>query len=612
MDGDWKAMAALLPVQPCGDLQQDVLSAVYDEDALGENLILYHRESVEVADERLLRNTMTPDDWAAYHAIYRRRWGARCTCSCCGADFLAGYTGRGDKTGIVLAEIGDGVPTAGFATVEDGGTEFFDGEPVQCPDCFNEGALTRRSSLRSGRTHQVMQAETVDVDGCTAVMFWLVSRYQDGTGVDRTLFLPNSALLVDRAGRLRRFRAVRRSAEVTDVEWTPCARTRDPMQVAYHDCDSVNCRKVGGWVFTVGPDLSGRTGEKTALDEYIGAGGRWPGAYLHVWQAHPQVENLMRQGFAAAVCQTIDDYLDRCTCAADLRDAPPIAWADWRERKPHKMLGMTREAFRAIRAAGGWSSQEAACWAMYRAAVPGADALEYDRCRQSLGVAAVEKLLHEVLTNGWPDLLPARVARYLDRHGPGREGVQLLLDYRRMLRDSLMDETEEALWPRDLMAAHDRMAQMWSGRNSAEYHMGFTSVYLALRELEWTDGDLCVVIPRTEQDLIDEGRVLRHCVGTYGRPHCSGKPIFFIRHRRRPERSYYTLNIDLTGKLPREIQLHGYGNERHGPRKEHKHQIPRKVRDFCDRWQREVLLPWFAVRRDKQTKPVAQAKRRAG
>ena len=45
----------------------------------------------------------------------------------------------------------------------------------------------------------------------------------------------------------------------------------------------------------------------------------------------------------------------------------------------------------------------------------------------------------------------------------------------------------------------------------------------------------------------------------------------------------------------------GYGNERHGPNKEYKHSIPQPVRDFCDRWQREVLLPWFASRNEKGT-----------
>lgn len=76
--------------------------------------------------------------------------------------------------------------------------------------------------------------------------------------------------------------------------------------------------------------------------------------------------------------------------------------------------------------------------------------------------------------------------------------------------------------------------------------------------------------------------------------HAGGKDIiFFVRHKRRPERSYYTLNIDFSCGKPREIQLHGYGNERHGPNKQYSHSIPPKVRAFVDRWEKEVLYPWY-------------------
>ena len=87
--------------------------------------------------------------------------------------------------------------------------------------------------------------------------------------------------------------------------------------------------------------------------------------------------------------------------------------------------------------------------------------------------------------------------------------------------------------------------------------------------------------------------------------------MFFVRHRRRPERSYYTLQIDMNGTIPKELQLHGYGNERHGDHKQYAHKIPRKVREFCDRWEREVLTPWFAAQRAGAEQP-AKKKQKAG
>lgn len=84
-----------------------------------------------------------------------------------------------------------------------------------------------------------------------------------------------------------------------------------------------------------------------------------------------------------------------------------------------------------------------------------------------------------------------------------------------------------------------------------------------------------------------------------------------MRHYRRPERSYYTLNIDLTLPRPKEIQLHGYGNEHHGERKQYHHNIPKKVRDFCDRWEREVLTPWFMEEQRKKFAETNKAEKKA-
>lgn len=454
-----------------------------------------------------------------------------------------------------------------------------------------------------------MQAETLNIDGYLAVLYWMVARYQDNTGTDVATFSPHAALIVDRCGVLRRFRAVRHSNEARDVTWTPCKQSRDPMQQPYYCHGAVNGRQVGGWTCTYGPELGGTTGEKTALDKYIGAGGAWPGAYLHVWRKHPQVENLMRQGFGDAVTQTIDNYLNMCGNYSMLRDAPNIAWVDWSETKPNRMLGMSKEAYRALRGER-WGRETAALWGKYRREVKNADALQFMQEVRKIGAQSMEKLLG--IRNVEPDMTPARTVRYLEKQKMLKGGVQLLLDYRRVLRALWLADQEEMLWPRDLQAAHDRIMERYAAQNGLKsYSVQFTPVYLRLKALEWTDGELCIRIPQQEQDLIDEGKTLRHCVGTYGAQHCGGKPIFFVRHYRRPERSYYTLNIDLTLPRPKEVQLHGYGNEHHGERKQYHHNIPKKVRDFCDRWEREVLTPWFMEEQRKKFAETNKADKKA-
>lgn len=129
---------------------------------------------------------------------------------------------------------------------------------------------------------------------------------------------------------------------------------------------------------------------------------------------------------------------------------------------------------------------------------------------------------------------------------------------------------------------------------AAQWQRGFDAVVERYKDIQWNDGHLAVILPRSNSDLIQEGKVLRHCVGGYGESHSKGNQIIlFVRHYRRPERSYYTLNMNFGTDVPAEIQLHGYGNERHGDRKQYPHCIPKEVRAFVERWKNKVVAPWW-------------------
>lgn len=587
MDKDWKTIGELLPMTPSDALYEEVAAEIYDEDALGESLILYHRESVELIAP--VKQIMTAEDHEQRERTRRCRWGAWCTCTRCRSEFIGGW----EKGGIVLHEGEDGQLYDGWADVKDEDAFFAeDGDQIVCPICWGQARVTPRKELRSGRTCRMMQAEVVNAGEYTAVMYWMIERFQSACGEDAVDFAPHQAIVIDRGGKLRRFRW-------RADGWQACSNALDPFQQAYYSHEAEWGKQIGGWVWTYGADTTGHTGEKTALEEYIGAGGRWPAAYLQLWRKRPQVENLMRQGFAQAVQQEIDAPLDRAAYAVELGHTPDIPWVDWSQVKPHKMLGMSREAFRVIRKKH-WGREAAQCWVLWRTVLPGTDALEYEECREKVGANDVRALL-EMVQAGWNELEPGKAVRYLEKKGLLEDGVRHLIDYRKMMRDAEMDETAETLWPRDLIAAHDRVAEKLAAKKKLVCDASFTATRVKLDGLEWTDGHLCIVIPKSEKELEDEGRVLRHCVGSYGKSHCAGRPIFFVRHYRRPERSYYTLNIDMTKKEPERIQLHGYGNEHHGEHKQYKHGIPREVLEFCDRWEREVLAPWW---RAKQKPPV--------
>ena len=165
MDNTWKNLAAKLPIQPSEKLKQDVLMDIYDGNVLGVPLILYHRESVELEDE--IQQIMGPQDWERWERSRKRRWGARCTCTNCGENFIAGYS----KGGIVLAEGMDGQIYDGYVEPGLDANVYFSGETISCPHCWTTAEVTHRSELRHGRTFQVLQAEVINIDHYTAVMY---------------------------------------------------------------------------------------------------------------------------------------------------------------------------------------------------------------------------------------------------------------------------------------------------------------------------------------------------------------------------------------------------------------------------------------------------------
>ena len=598
---DLKWLAEKLPEKMNEALWEQVLHNVYEGGDLGQNIVLYSRESVVVTPP--FERVMDDEAVERYKQGIRRTWGARCTCSGCGEDFYTGYT----KGGILLYQRDDGANYDGaFDQSEEGVMAYGNGDGISCPICGADGFVTPRKELRQGRTYQVLQTELTVVEGYAAVMYWLISRVQDDRGGDYTVARPRDALVIDRDGRLQRFTHTRKG-EVGErylESWQWCSRVRDPAQLRYYNYDAWNKRQVGAWTDQFEyPDLTGTTGEKSAVDVYLNEGCLHPGIYLQMWKKHRQIENLVRCGFA----RSIDEAINKVQGYGHGVESPVIPWCDMNEVKPHRMLGMSKEGFRLARE-GRWGHELLTVWRLYQHWTKDADAVEFAELVGKLTAKGVRDLLG-MQQAGWNGFEVRRVARYLEKKGQLEGGVQHLIDYRKIMHEAGMAETEENLWPRDLIAAHDRMVQWKVAHAASCYQKGFTEAAEKYAALEWTDGELCIRLPRIEEELKEEGRVLRHCVGTYGRSHISGQPIFFVRKYRRPLRSYYTLNINMKGAEWNEVQLHGYGNEHHGEYKQYKHKIPKKVRDFVDRWEREVLTPWFAAQKAAELAEMEKVKK---
>lgn len=611
---DMKGFGALLPAEPSDQLAAWVEDHCNDD--LGGNMLLFNRESMEIETEQL-EQTMTAEEMNAYYDGIKRVWGARCTCTACGEEFEAGYfknnySCKENVAGIFLARGEDETFYPGYVAFDspDMTVQIAETDHIDCPYCGADVQLVRRSDLRNGRTYQVCVQSVENIGDYTAIITWLARREFRGDWLSaETSVRPRDALVIDRDGKLHRYSHTYKGqyAESDLERWESVKTVRDGCQLRYYNWDAANHRQVGGRVYPKVPELAGKTGEKAGIEDYIKCGGEWPAVYLQTWARRRNIENLVRCEWARVVVTGIESEVDQafnsgyggCSC-----DVAQMTYIDWAEVKPHRMMHMDKVSMRRIRAAKSvWTWQEAKLWDEYRL-FEDDPAEAFDALRRMLGTDHLADIL-EMDKAGWNEFEPRKVARYLEKQKKNvglSQAVRYLIDYRKMLRDAHQPETEATLWPRDLMAAHERAIEWRKAAASNKYAEEFKAAYEEYKALEWTDGDLCIRLPRCNADLEREGDVLRHCVGGYGQSHVTGYPIFFVRHYRRPERSYYTLNIDMRGALPREIQLHGYGNEHHGSHKEHYHTIPQKVRDFCDRWEREVLTPWFAQRRTAQKK----------
>lgn len=616
---DANEIMAMLPEHP----REGMMKAIMNENSeqFGGGFLIYRRESV-YEETVEMRDEMDYDDLLAYEKGLRRRWAASCVCTECGEEWLAGWT-KGGK--IAMYEGPDGVLYDSYDDIvpdsEWTQSYFEEGDTIACPHCGKDVTLLRRTRIRRGRTYQLMAGSVENVGECTAVVFWLASRTVSRYGDVETGVKPCAAIVIGHDGKPLFFSRSRYAfGGLTWLAnyWKPCGMT-DPFQARYHSYEAVNCTKVGGWMWRSVPDTAGKTGEKTGLADYVRDGGAEPVLYLLFWRRHPAVENIVKSGWTF----TIDDCIDAearnhgRNHGGCLRFPKSLeTFMKWESARPCDILKMSRKAASMGRV-WRWDCATLSLWKemLYFGTISSAE--EFQSYLTEYGYQNVFRFSSCVM-DGYDYHLP-EIDRYLKRqrqkYGLGLStGMNLLFDYRVMLDRQLgaRTPTPDELWPKNLRAAHDRLLEPYRSIDdpaAAKFAPDFGRILKRWGALQWTDGEYCALLPRCPADLIDEGHTLHHCVGTYSKDHASGKIIVFIRRYRRPERSYFTLNEDLTGDRPRRIQLHGYGNEyAHGKRLT----IPKKVLEFCDRWERKVLLPTFreVKRQELEEKKPQKRKRR--
>ena len=574
-----------------------LLESVYEQwpEELGGEHIIYKRASIETGPD--IKRTMTPDDWEELEFNTKRHWGAECYCTACGREFEAGYF----SDGIILRGNDDFDTFIGWISEDDENAVKFSSESEFFAPCCGVSVKPLKYSERDEAEYQLMVNFPTVIGEYGGIVTWMFSRWIDGIYFEGDCRPLEATFVVDgKCVKLTRY-----SSEFTD-DGPPLFREEtswhiaegldaiyDISQARYRSREAYCETKFGAATWDDYVDFTGTSAEKTGVEDWILQGRSWPVMYLNMWNEHPNIENLVKAGFGGVIEDIVCEELLR---AAEY-DMDPVRivvldFVDWNEVKPHRMLGIRKEDL-DCQLLRSWGAEDFRNYKEYNTRYS-ATIKQFDDWRRMFK-SELWRLVHAGLNM---DKTAAYLCKQNIKTGLGLTSLSgLMIDYRAMLPEEATTEVE--LWPPNIKTAHDRAMTMKAAAEDRTVNEGFARIAEEYSSLCWTDGELEILIPETATDLKLEGKVLKHCVGGYTKRHVNGEPIFFVRHHRRPERSYFTLNIDMRGNAPREIQLHGYGNENKGS----KHWgIPREVREFVDRWERDVLLPWFMNNKKRKDK----------
>ncbi len=598
-------LAKHLPEVPRDDMAEFVKAVVFDKE-LGGDFCVFKRTSIDVCDEELGR-TMTPEDQDRFETGIHRRWVAECQCSACGEKFITGWNSEhsSDKYSVLMYAGDDGANYPGHINPEEVSANnaycYSEGDTFGCPFCEHNVELIHNSRLRHGRTYQCMLTSVEVVDNYAMLVTWLARRHIDADFIfENVKILPCEALVID-GKHLYQYSHVKFNGlhpEKHLQAWVfKSYYGKDLSLRRYYDWASIEYRKTDSYTYQGIQDLTGTTGEKTGIAEYIRRSTCQivPFAYLKLWRKHPNAENLVKSAWRTVLDSALQRVARGENYAYNANYSIEMPEFCFDESAPHKILGITKAESR-INYGWKWSDFQ-----VYQHHLFFHDVLtvaEFDELLTRFSSATLMTL--DILAADY-NLKYLKMLSYLEKQDVG--DIHLYIDYIEMLGDG--EHTDREKYPKNLRVAHDTLAERIKAEKQSKYEAAFAELAEKYAPLEWSDGELCIRIARSEKELIKEGKVLHHCVGGYGHKHASESDvIFFVRHYRRPERSYYTLDINMTKAQPEEVQLHGYRNELYPSKHFRRSAIPQKVRDFCDRWESEILIPTIAKMKKKQSKSI--------
>ena len=317
------------------------------------------------------------------------------------------------------------------------------------------------------------------------------------------------------------------------------------------------------------------------LAEYMRLPGeKWPACYLRLYQRRHKLETLMQIGMGRIIADELSRRKGRYT---DM-----LQYADWEEKSPYKIIGFDRRQTKLL-------------------VENNVNFRQIQRIKEAMGsgLKLTAENLRIMCDHSLYELAgithrcgaeTIKAIQYLKKHN---ETFYTLNDYWNMADRLGLDLSDNTVrYPKSLKSAHEKAVAESKFIKDEKYKKMFSDLCNALSALSREKDGLCVFIAPSENSLIQEGKLLHHCVGGYGQYHCKGECIFFIRRQAETDKPYYTLQVNI--KNGQRLQLHGAYNDRYRP-------IPDEVYRFVDWWLTNIFQPFdinkmqFINQRTKKT-----------
>ena len=322
--------------------------------------------------------------------------------------------------------------------------------------------------------------------------------------------------------------------------------------------------------------------------------------YLARYTEYPQMEMAVKLGMCRAVEELVMDGRKNHRLL------------DWSAKTVQGFLRMNKQDAKAFVQVGGDIRQLEHCHDTLKTGTV-KSVQEYLQLVQQIGSMDCMKRAAVCAERAGVDI--RRAVKYILRQAESQTGntaanigrtITYWKDYLDAAETLDFDLTEETVsMPKNLIERHDTATQMVKLQASAEARKKYNKRYQQLRNLyEFRLGDLCIVVPENGEEIVAEGKTLQHCVGGYAGRHLEGKvDILFLRHARKPNRSFLTIEMVARKTISDKItlvQIHGYKNESYKNSPEN----PRtKYAWFLDAW-----MNWqrHGSKRDKNGNPIIQ------